>query len=411
MSTVEAKQINSVSGSSEPHYEPYGWHHWPQHPYMSYQFRRALGETQEGGGAVGECFLAASRMVPGSKESWHVEWMRVADHNRDRGNVAERGGHIRTAMNCWLRAANYYRHADFWLLPDDPRRLPTFEQCEQMSRNFLRYLNPPGEVVQIPYENGKSLSAYFIRAPYAIAKQPVLISHGGLDSFKDEMWYMVSRGALQRGFSVLVFDGPGQGAALRRDKLKTRHDWEVPVRCCVDYLETRTDVDMTRIALSGSSLGGYYAARAGSFEHRLAACISHGASMDTYERWKDRGEDDGQADQIKWVFGGRTMKEALDNARPFHLRGALEHMKCPYLIIHGGHDVLGKAQVTQVYDYARSHGVDVTLRFVEADETGADHCQHDNPTIGQELMLDWLTEKLGVDETALRAKAGNLLDL
>jgi hypothetical protein len=26
-------------------------------------------------------------------------------------------------------------------------------------------------------------------------------------------------------------------------------------------------------------------------------------------------------------------------------------------------------------------------------------------------MLDWLTEKLGVDEAALRAKAGNLLDL
>src|SRR5205085_1770159 len=118
------------------------------------------GETQEGGGAVGECFQAASRMVPGDKESWHLEWMRVADRNRNRGGEAERRGHLRTAMNCWLRAANYYRHADFWLMPDDPRRLPTFERCEQMSQQFLKYLNPPGEVVQIPYENGTSLSAY-----------------------------------------------------------------------------------------------------------------------------------------------------------------------------------------------------------------------------------------------------------
>jgi hypothetical protein len=25
-----------------PHYEPFGWHHWPEHFFMSYQFRRAL---------------------------------------------------------------------------------------------------------------------------------------------------------------------------------------------------------------------------------------------------------------------------------------------------------------------------------------------------------------------------------
>ncbi len=40
---------------------------------MSHQFRRALGETQEGGGAISECFQAAARMVPGDRESWHAE--------------------------------------------------------------------------------------------------------------------------------------------------------------------------------------------------------------------------------------------------------------------------------------------------------------------------------------------------
>jgi hypothetical protein len=59
---VEKLLINKVSNRADPHYEPFGWHHWPQFPWMSYQFRRALGETQEGGGAVSECFLAASRV-------------------------------------------------------------------------------------------------------------------------------------------------------------------------------------------------------------------------------------------------------------------------------------------------------------------------------------------------------------
>ena len=100
---------------------------------------------------------------------------------------------------------------------------------------------------------------------------------GGLDSIKDEMWFMQAHGALQRGISVLMIDGPGQGGTLRRHGIPTRHDYEVPIGRCIDYLETRSDVDPRRIAVCGSSLGGYYAARAGCYEHRLAAAISHGA--------------------------------------------------------------------------------------------------------------------------------------
>ena len=118
----EAKLIEQRSAERGPHYEPFGWHQWPEHPWMSYQFRRGLGETQEGGGAVSECFQAASRMVPGDAESWHAEWLRVAARNDVRGDEAERAGHIRTAMNCWQRAADYYRQAEFWLAHDDPRR-------------------------------------------------------------------------------------------------------------------------------------------------------------------------------------------------------------------------------------------------------------------------------------------------
>jgi hypothetical protein len=51
----------------------------------------------------------------------------------------------------------------------------------------------------------------------------------------------------------------------------------------------------------------------------------------------------------------------------------------------------------------------VTLRIVNADETGADHCQHDNPTMGQELMIDWLADLFGIDERELRKTAMNPL--
>ncbi len=122
---MENEPISEITKDRNAHFEPYGWHHWPEFPWMSYQFRRALGETQEGGGAISECFQAASRMIPGDHESWHREWLRLAERNHRRGDEAEASGHVETAKNCWLRAVDYYRQAEFWLAGDDPRRLET----------------------------------------------------------------------------------------------------------------------------------------------------------------------------------------------------------------------------------------------------------------------------------------------
>jgi hypothetical protein len=409
MAGNEDNLIERITENRQPHFEPYGWHHWPEYPWLAYQFRRGLGETQEGGGTISECFQAASRMIPGDKESWHREWMHVADRNESRGRSEERAGHIRTAMNCYLRAVDYYRQAEFHLKPDDPRRLPTFTKMESCSHRFLGLLNPPGQALQIPYE-GKTLYAYFVRAPFPGDRMPCLICMGGLDSIKDEMWFMQAHGALQRGISVLMIDGPGQGGTLRRHGIANRFDYEVPVGCCIDYLATRSDVDMARIAVCGSSLGGYYAARAGCYEHRLAACISHGAIWSVTDLWGDATEEHGLAEHIKWVFGAGSMKEAMVKARDFTLEGHLEHMNCPYLVLHGGHDVLTVSQARKVYDYGKAKGVDVTLRLVTEDETGAEHCQHDNPTIGQELMADWLADRFGIDQpVTLRSSINPLL--
>ena len=383
------------------YYAPFGWEHWPDYPMWSYQFRRGLGETQEGGGAVSESFQAASRMTPGDDDSWHREFMRIADRNLERGNSAVSDGHIQTARNCWLRAADYYRQAEFWLEGGDPRRLSTFNKGEECTTHFLRHLRPPGEVIDIDYESGKPLRGYFVRSPHSTGKQPVLISFGGLDSHKDELWFMTGHGAIQRGLSVFMVDGPGQGGSLRRHGLHTRHDYEVPVGRCIDYLETRDDIDPSRIAVSGSSLGGYYATRAGCREPRLAACIAHGAIWDLSATLSTWPANHPLVRHFLWVFGEKTMADVIRRAERFDLRDVLKEMKCPYLIIHGGHDVLGVAAAGKLFAAAKDAGIDVTMRIVSEEETGADHCQHDNPTLGQELMIDWLADRFGIDQRQL----------
>src|SRR6202790_5595438 len=159
-------------------------------------------------------------------------------HLKKRARGKSRGPYPH-AMNCFLRAADYYRQAEFHLDPDDARRLSTFEKIKACSHKFLSYLNPSGEVVEIPYEPGKPICGYFIRAPFPGDRLPVLICMGGLDSIKDEMWFMKAHGCLQRGISVLMIDGPGQGGTLRRHKVVTRPDSEVPIGQCIDRLQKR----------------------------------------------------------------------------------------------------------------------------------------------------------------------------
>ena len=58
-------------------------------------------------------------------------------------------------------------------------------------------------------------------------------------------------------------------------------------------------------------------------------------------------------------------------------------------------------QATKLHDYTKAKGVNVTLQLIGEEETGAEHCQHDNPTLGQEYMADWLADQFGIDQRQL----------
>lgn len=376
-------------------YEPFGWHHWPDHFFLSYQFRRALGEAQVGAGAVSECFRAASFIRPHDNESWCAAWLEVADRNRDYAQAAFDARNPRTSKAAWLRACNYYRSAEFMLEGSDPRRLQIFGACEQMFRNAGALFDPPIEVVSIPFENGNALSGYFLTPPGAAdGPLPTVISFGGVDSIKEECYFMIGMGLAERGIATLLMDGPGQGGARRRLGLTARADWEVPMRYVCDYLETRSDVDMDRVGIVGTSLGGYYSARAACFEPRISACVSHGAEWDVHAECLQASGEGGDAMHMRWILGVDTWDEVLEATKPFTLEGAISHMRCPYLIVHGAYDYFGNDQATLAYEGAKAAGVDVTLRVVATEETGADHCQHDNPSLGLEIVGDWFKEVL-----------------
>ena len=405
--------LTRVASSYEPvgEYRPVGWMQWPENLDYSFQFLRVLGAAQEGASFISECFLAATRITPGDDESWYREWTAMGHVNKKRAEDAIAHNYITTARMNWLRAANYFRCAEFFLNHNDPRRIELLDLMEGCSQEYMKRMLPVGEVVKIPYENGAHLDAYFLRAPYELEKQPTVICFGGLDEFKDELLHEIPKHAFARGMSVLLVDLPGQGGTLRRQKLKARVDTEVPVSACVDYLLSRSDVDPERIALYGASLGGYYAPRAASFEHRIKAVVSDGAIWNLLKSFDSTGYDPSRiaVRHLHWVLGieGEGTEEGFEVIRKtlaqYKLEGVQDKIQCPYLITEGECDFAGFEFAVQSYEYSKARGLDVTFKEFSAEGTGAAHCQIDNPTIGQEYICDWLADKLDIDQTKLPA--------
>lgn len=363
---------------------------WPENQDASWHLLRPIAEAIHGGGEFNEIYRAAERMRPGDHESWYREWSRLADAVEQLGREAEARGHGITARDHYLRACNYYRWAEFFLLPEDPRRLPTYDRCIASFRAAGRYFAPPLEQVEIPYGGG-TLPGYFypgMNPPRRPAGGILYVA--GADVLKEELYFLGGKAAIERGMALLVMDGPGQGETLRHRGLVSRFDYEQPVGAALDYLQSRSEVDPERIALLGRSFGGYYASRAAAFEGgRLRGCAIFGAlydGVDVFDNYPPLRA------QFRWLTGARDLDDARERLKAFKLDGVAEKIRCPLLVLHGKDDHLVPAWHAQrTYDEA---GAEKQLVLYEHGEPGSVHCSYDGFPITIPTIFDWLYDRL-----------------
>ncbi|ANN65415.1 alpha/beta hydrolase family protein [Bordetella bronchialis] len=103
--------------------------------------------------------------------------------------------------------------------------------------------DPGIDPVEVPYE-GRTLPGYFHRAGDGV--RPLLIMHTGFDGSAEEKHWSGARAAVERGYHVLCFDGPGQfQAAMERSPVArwsiTHGMWCFGASSPSDYLRKTLD--------------------------------------------------------------------------------------------------------------------------------------------------------------------------
>ncbi len=158
------------------------------------------------------------------------EWLATADQRKKAADNFLAAGHRYSAFREYLKAANYYRAAEFFLHknPDDPRIVSTWRKSRDSFLKASQLARSPIIPVEIPFE-GTTLPGYYCLVDREKVKRPLLIIQTGFDGTAEELYYSVAVFALERGYNCLIFEGPGQGRVIREQKIPFRPNWETVV--------------------------------------------------------------------------------------------------------------------------------------------------------------------------------------
>jgi len=387
----------------------------------SLQALRAIAASSVGGADIGECLSTIYRINEGDDESWYREWLRTAQRIEKAAQDFEAQGHELSAKECYFRASNYYRSAEFFLHtnPQDPRIVETWKKSRDCFVAGAMLSDTPIRPVEIPFED-TTLPGYLCLADESGAERPLLIIHTGFDGTAEELYFTNASAALKRGFNCLLFEGPGQGGVIREQHITFRPNWETVVTPVVDFAIEQPEVDPDRIVLVGISFGGYLAPRAAAFEPRIKVCIANGGIYDFHANSLRSAppdfdkvlDDESQAEDfdkyiyekmktdpsLRWsfsngmfTFGATSPSEWLRMTRPYNLRDCADKITCHMLVVDSENDKALPGQAKQLYDALRCPK---DFMVFTAEEGAGEHCQIGAYMISNERIFNWLEETL-----------------
>lgn len=394
----------------EPFVLPVGMHHLHNNASYSFQLNRLVNMDL---GDLEEARRIGSQIHDNA--SWKSVLLTAADREYAKGN-------LKSAMG-------FYRMAGFFMRYDDPDNNASWQKARELFfqyyEDFFTGEHPIVEQFEVPYE-GYTLPTMKMNPDGA--SKGVIVTHGGFDSsyeeFFPQMMYL-----RQLGYTVYLFEGPGQGACLRLHNAPLIIEWEKPVKAVTSYF------DLKDVTLVGESLGGFYAPRASAFDERVTRCVSIAQFPSLKQNFTNHGFTSalivGLLDIILYGFGWliniiyhlkkgkgmdffNTYYKRIGSTNAYtlarflwrvDLRPIADKLTKDYLIIGGSKDTMASRASIGKQMYLLKNAKSITAREITEKEQGADHCNCGNQQVAMDMIDLWIQSLKRRDETLSRVSS------
>lgn len=381
---------------------------------MEFQLIRQMGASVSRAASIGECLTIANKLQSSSPKQWVNEFEALGEWQKKDGLARMVKGHVISGREQLFRACSSYRAAEYYSpCSSEHHRILGLNSadcfCSALSSMDLHFENH-----SVSYKN-INLPVYFVSPANDGEKRKTLLIVSGFDGTLEEEFLLRGLAAVERGYNVIHFAGPGQMDVFRNHPgTYFEPDFENVVRKIINHFEFRHEIDKHHLSLMGISIGGYFAIRGACHEHRIKALIANSPILNLYsylcsfasvapEQIPDSEDfevndiasmpDDVlseqmkiQAEQLITRFGQQTFKRTFDYIKQFQIDDSIQQLNIPCLALIGSGE--GSEPHQQFDDFCTLTQAD-RYEFSDFEGAGA-HCQVGNSSFANAVTYDWL---------------------
>ena len=327
------------------------------------------------------------------RDEWARSWVKNGDlHMKQAQSLAASSPAL--AREAYMSAWRYYGFGA-WPTQNTAEKKRAHALATSAFRAYANLASPAMEVVRIPFE-GKEIIGYLQR-PLGVDKPPLVITIGGLDSYKEFVVDQYGASYLKSKLAYLALDMPGTGES----PVKIAPGVERLFSRVIDAMQSRTDIDPERIGFQGGSWGGHWSVRMAYAEPvRLKAVVNWAGPVHTYFQREWQLKALGTREYLFDLFAARAAVYGVDTLEDFLAygpkmsmkdSGALSKPSAPMLLVNGEKDT--QVPIDDLYILLKQGAPKESWVNPEGGHIGRGKDWSD-ARIQNEVMVPWLARKL-----------------
>lgn len=327
------------------------------------------------------------------RDEWARSWVKNGDlHMKQAQSLTASSPAL--AREAYMSAWRYYGFGA-WPTQNTAEKKRAHALATSAFRAYANLASPAMEVVRIPFE-GKEIIGYLQR-PLGVDKPPLVITIGGLDSYKEFVVDQYGASYLKSKLAYLALDMPGTGES----PVKIAPGVERLFSRVIDAMQNRTDIDPERIGFQGGSWGGHWSVRMAYAEPvRLKAVVNWAGPVHTYFQREWQLKALGTREYLFDLFPARAAVYGVDTLEDFLAYGPKMSMKdsgalgkpsAPMLLVNGEKDT--QVPIDDLYILLKQGAPKESWVNPEGGHIGRGKDWSD-ARIQNEVMVPWLARKL-----------------